>query len=527
MNYTTFKKPVAALLLASVAACGGGAPAAGTGGLPAAPLARRAGAAHPHAALTNVVGVGDSLTAGYQAGGFLGALGVNNPLDTFPPNNVVPPGQESGWFADLYEQATGFPPGEMYDPSVSPLPLIAGPGLDNQIVASASTVIGQLKSGDACTDNNDFNLDGFSLSHLARVRLNPNSPNIRDLGVPGITLHEAIYMRAPLTSTCQSIPGVPGLLSEVINDESGLFYPVLGGFAGQIAPSRFSMVNIAHDLRPQLVTVWLGANDVLKFMGSGGAFTAGDNTVGQVSNDISGVLKTVTANGALAIVANLPDVLQAPYFMNINIPKNANACKIRQYFYCFLQDFGLSPTQAEGVTLTVGKTYGLIPPAGKCVATSTNSPCGYVVLPGALAILSSLEATGKIPNLDPNGPGSGLGASYITPAFATRVQNLNNVVNEGIAQGAQSRGVPMVDVRTIFAGLVSGDPHNPYFQLAQVNPGVCCYAAYLGGTLSFDGIHPSNTGYAIIAYEFIATLNAKYNLHIPEVPIQKIYAGLP
>jgi hypothetical protein len=43
--------------------------------------------------------------------------------------------------------------------------------------------------------------------------------------------------------------------------------------------------------------------------------------------------------------------------------------------------------------------------------------------------------------------------------------------------------------------------------------------------LSFDGIHPSNTGYAIIAYEFIKAINAAYGAHIPEVDVKAVYDG--
>ena len=43
--------------------------------------------------------------------------------------------------------------------------------------------------------------------------------------------------------------------------------------------------------------------------------------------------------------------------------------------------------------------------------------------------------------------------------------------------------------------------------------------------LSFDGLHPSNTGYALIAYEFISTINKAYGTHIPQIDYRAVYDG--
>jgi hypothetical protein len=234
----------------------------------------------------------------------LGALGVPNPLN---PGTIIPPGQESGFWADLYEQATGTKPADMYKPALSPLPLIAGPGLDNQVVRSASTVVGVSKSGNPCEFDNGFDQSAFSLSNLRRVRLNAYSGKVRDLGVPGITLHEAAHMTQPLTPTCNALPGTEGLLSAVVNGESGIFYPVLGDFAPRLN-SSLTMVGAARMLRPTLVTIWLGANDVLKFMGSGGLFRGGDNSAAQTESDLVPIVNGFVGDHAAVVLANLPDV---------------------------------------------------------------------------------------------------------------------------------------------------------------------------------------------------------------------------
>ena len=78
----------------------------------------------------------------------------------------------------------------------------------------------------------------------------------------------------------------------------------------------------------------------------------------------------------------------------------------------------------------------------------------------------------------------------------------------------------------IYNGLSSGDPSNAYFaQAAAINPGTCCTVTFEGGLVSFDGLHPSNTGYALIAYDVIRVTNARYGTHIPEIDVRKAYNG--
>ena len=54
----------------------------------------------------------------------------------------VPQGQENGFWADLWEEASGLSLDDaidkVYDPTTSPLPLIKGPGLNNQIISVQS-----------------------------------------------------------------------------------------------------------------------------------------------------------------------------------------------------------------------------------------------------------------------------------------------------------------------------------------------------------------------------------------------------
>ncbi|MEO6835297.1 MAG: SGNH/GDSL hydrolase family protein [Candidatus Tumulicola sp.] len=526
MNLLFVRKALALLALAAVAACSNG------GGTSSIPAGGGGGKPPPSSLLARIVGVGDSLTAGYQAGGFLGATGFKDPLY---PGIEVRPGQENGFWAYLYEQASGLAIptaiGHMYDPSVSPLPLIAAPGLNNQLVPSLPPPINFEKPGNACTDYGGFDAAGYTLHGNQRVRMNPASTTVRNVAVPGMTLHEANTLTQPQSMSCKPLPGIQGLLAQVVDGESSTYWPVLGNW--QFLGSRLTMVNAAAQLKPTLATVWLGANDALKYMGSGGQFHGGDMTAGQAASDLHQTIKTLTAAGARVVVANLPNILHLPYFMRVTIPKNhAQACAVQTYAACVMGaaigfSFGGYKT---GVALTtqMAKAYHLGTPGG-CTPASTTQPCGYLTLQGTLTALQYWGTHGgKLPDLDNGHPGSGLGTYYITPAFAAKVQTLNNNLNDGIAMAAQATSTPLVDVATIFGGIASGNPSDPYFQQA-VSIGSasapCCTLAYDAGLVSFDGLHPSNTGYALVAYYFIKTVNQAYAAHIPQVDVRAAYAG--
>jgi hypothetical protein len=50
---------------------------------------------------------------------------------------------------------------------------------------------------------------------------------------------------------------------------------------------------------------------------------------------------------------------------------------------------------------------------------------------------------------------------------------------------------------------------------------------FLGGLFSLDGLHPTNTGYGIMANQFIQTMNEGFKTHIPLVNVQQIAATDP
>lgn len=473
-----FSRPLAALALIALAAC--------SGGPTAPPTANGGGPAPVPAGGAVVVGMGDSLTAGEQSNGLLGDPTVTNPASSYP-GGAVPPGQMFGWFAQFYQQMTGTPASPI-------LPLIKGPGLLSQIVLNSKTLFASTHpSCDA------FNQAAYSLSASASTRLVPTAPTL-DLGVPGITMHEAVAMTGPLTGPptgagCNfvSIPGDPtsGGLQTLVNAESTTFYPVLGGFQGALG-SNLTQLNAAVSMKPQLTTVWLGANDLLKFIFSGSKSPITDSPT-QLATDLTQIVTSLKATGSKVIVANLPDVLTTPQFF----PQAKISAD--------LQRLGAPANAANAVVAYLASQYGVT--AG-----------GYLTESGFLAVLQNLMAGNVTPNLDPSGPGSGLGAAYLTPAFAAQAQALNTGYNQAIGQvvTASGSGVALADVHAAFVAIASAG-YSPV-------PGETMTLQFGGGLLSWDGLHPSNVGYAAIANIFIQAADTQLGMTIPPLGAAQLAA---
>ena len=101
----------------------------------------------------------------------------------------------------------------------------------------------------------------------------------------------------------------------VVDDESSTYWPILRNWS--FMGSRLTEVNAAAQLKPTLALVWLGANDVLKYMGSGGLFHGGDVTPGQAAADERQAINTLKRAGAHVVAANLPNILETAYFQRV------------------------------------------------------------------------------------------------------------------------------------------------------------------------------------------------------------------
>lgn len=482
-------KPIAALAILALAACQG----SGTNGTIAMPPTNV-----PNAGLTQqtYVGVGDSLTAGYQAGGLLGDPTATSSVSALP-GGAVPVTQENSFWALFYQQATG----KSAASASGPLPLIKSPGLGDQLVVSAQPP-GFTGTHSSC---DTFNNAAFSPSQWTAVRVNPSAA-IADVAIPGLTMHEAVSMTGPITGpptgpNCGfiTLPGDPtsGGLQSLVAGESMMYYPVLGQFAATLKPGTATELNAAVSLKPSMTTVWLGGNDVLKYIFSHGTSPATDSPT-QFAADLTTIVTTLQKSGSKVVLGNLPDILgnggsEGP------VPQFFPIAKLS----ADLQALGVPAAVAGNVQAFVQATY-------------TGSG-GFLTESGFFAVLSQIEAGAPSITLDPTGPGSGDGALYLDTAFAAQAMTLNAAYNTAIDTVAASTGSALADIQTTFEGIDAAGG-------VTLAPGVTLTTQFGGGLLSFDGVHPSNTGNALIANVFIGAADTTFGATIPPLSNAQIGA---
>ena len=453
----------AATLVATLAAC-----SSGSGSTPAAPA--------PPATVVSpklrIVGVGDSLTAGVQSAGLLGVPVVPNPVPGSPFQPGVPPTQPHGFFALLWSQANGGAPTD--DPVNSPLPLIAAPGIGTILVPNA-----QLNPTPIVAPCGAINATAYAYGTALRARVNPAQTPL-DVAVPGQTVHEAAYMIGPVNQCEHTSTQGLSPLAALVNSESLNFWPVLGNF-----PQGTTQLAAAASLKAQYATVWLGSNDLLKYTFSLGQIAPTDPA--QMQADIVKVVSTLQQSGAKVLVSNIVDVLNAGFFIK------------QAALPAFLAAKGgpAAGAAAPLVSSALQTTYGV-------------GPGGYVTISGFGKILTALSAGSTQFVLG--------GGDFVPDALAVRVQRLNDAYDTAIEAAIAQTGAVLVDNRALVKAAVGG---------ILINPPKCCSLVFGGGFFSMDGIHPSDTGYALTANAFIDALDKAYGTSVPDVDVARVYAMDP
>ena len=224
----------------------------------------------------------------------------------------------------------------------------------------------------------------------------------------------------------------------------------------------------AVSLKPTTAILWIGSNDALFSILFGGAPTDRLTFSGLHS------LATTTmaqASGHL-VVANIPDVTLTPYLTSV--PKLADILSL--------------PLP------TVYAVFGLHP--------------GDMVTPYAFETIQAMGSSlSVLPDSDSQGP------VVIRAATLSQIRAAVLGYNAVIAAEAAANGATLVDIYSLINDLAAN---------GVVVGGQKLTTEFMGGLFSLDGIHPTNTAYAIIANEFIKTMNRSLRAGIPPVSIEQV-----
>jgi hypothetical protein len=224
----------------------------------------------------------------------------------------------------------------------------------------------------------------------------------------------------------------------------------------------------AAGLKPTTAILWIGSNDVLFSL----LYGTPPTDVSTFSSLYHLAISTMASTSEHLVVANVPDVTLIPYLTSV----------------ATLADILNLPVSEVEVLL------GLHP--GDMV-----TPYAF---PAIQAMGTSLMA---LPDFGPQGP--------IVIRAATLLAIRADVIayNAEIANEAAATGATLVDIYSLVNDLAAN---------GEEVGGQRLTTAFMGGLFSLDGIHPTDTGYAIIANEFIKTMNRSFAAGVPPVSIEQV-----
>lgn len=241
--------------------------------------------------------------------------------------------------------------------------------------------------------------------------------------------------------------------------------------------------------QPTFVTLWIGNNDVL------GAATSGRvidgvtlTTLASFEMDYRAIVGALTQAGAKLAMATVPNVTALP-FVN-TLPTVLVDPATRQ------------PVLVNGQPIPLIGPDGLLGPGDKVLLTA-----GPLLAQG-IGIPQAVGGTGQpLPD-----------EVVLSAAEVAKIQNRIAGINDIIRTVAGETGAALFDANSFFDQVVQqGIPVG----------GVDYTTSFLtGGLFSFDGVHPTAFGYAVVAQQFIDAINAQYGADIPQVDLFPYVFGL-
>jgi len=322
---------------------------------------------------------------------------------------------------------------------------------------------------------------------------------------------------ANLASVAASGPynniAVPGVKSfHFFFDQLALANPYYTRFAPDM---NTPLINLTAGVDASFFTLWIGANDALSYASAGGAADSLTNP-SMFAMLYDNIVKACMVNQpgvydeAKGAVANIPDIMSAPFFtvMNGKVPYNGLVLTADQaagltmlytaYGYPdFVFEEGPNPFVVENSDGTWGRLTAddvllltLPSDSMQCFGMGVASPTTQTPFP--------------IPH------------KYILDA--TEVADIRDHVdqyNAAIYDASVTYNLAFVDMAQVMKDVQTGITMD----------GIEFTATFVqGNTFSLDGIHLTPMGNAVTAHYFIEAINSTYGASIPQVVVSDYYA---
>ena len=393
-------------------------------------------------------------------------------------------------------------------------PTVAYPGLPNVLELNPLTSSVQYASGGPGVPSN--------LSYPAPYN---------NLGIPTATAWDLLHATDSTSNFRNLFFGEHNTAVDLV-----LRNPNLGGTF-----SAFQQAKMQH---PDLLTLWIGNNDVLGFATSGGLkpitpFDLGGSfvspatglTVADFKAAYTELIDSVATLGAMVALANVPDVTSPPFFTTVGpmMAKNFTESNIPYPLAYQKSTDSLTTSPATGQAtidnLAAGDVLVTLVGAGYTDEIGKRSGKWYrdlaamkhIPVSALLATMPAVDTT-QFFGFDPRNPWPG--ALILDADEIAMARQATAAYNSLISALAEANGFALFDANAFMQQIVDNGGY--------ATQGLAFTATYVsGGIFSLDGIHLSNVGYGIIANQFISALNAKYNMAIAPVNLHNILGHAP
>jgi phospholipase/lecithinase/hemolysin len=239
------------------------------------------------------------------------------------------------------------------------------------------------------------------------------------------------------------------------------------GLPGFFTGTSRSQIEWAEHLAPTTIIAWLGSNDALSVISTGDPSSLTSVPIFQAA--YAEAIHRLAATGATLVVANIPDVTVVPFL-----------------------------TSAEKVAAQIGLPLFVVGPVLGIGPGDFVNPDAFPLIQ---AILTGATA-GPLP-----------GNVVLNASEVATVRSTIQAYNQIIATQARLAGAGLVDIHGLASDIQA---HGLVFGGQRLT------TDFLGGLFSLDGVHPTNTGYALFANAFIKELNRSFDAGITPVSLEQI-----
>lgn len=350
------------------------------------------------------------------------------------------------------------------------LPLISPPGIPNILQLTGLTLIsGQPSPAIAPAPG------------APGIPINATLPRpYNNLGIPGATVYDLLFTTGDISNL------LAGNTDNVMYDLILRTPQVINPASGQLMD--FPAVAQAIALQPTFITLWAGNDDELGAVLTGSAISGVTMTpVDLFAQLYPQLLGALASTGADMVVINLPDPTKSAFATTV--PPFVN-----------IPGLGVVPLVGSNGPLTADCLVTL--PASALIAQGYGLPLpGYPPLPEDL-------------NLATAQPGY-----VLRPAEITAIRQQVDAFNQIIADAAGQFGAPVFDAD---AGITTVSTQGYTFGGININ-----LDFLTGGYISFDGLHPQQIGYSIIAMQMVDFINQQFGADIEPIDIYPILFNNP